>query len=380
MTDSALSGLRVALVHDWLTGLRGGEKVLEQLCLLFPEAPIFTLFHFEGTVGDVIGSHRIRTSVLQHAPRIRSHYRHYLPLYPWALSGLDLQSSNRKPFDLVVSTSHCVAKSVKTSKSTVHVCYCHTPMRYAWDQKQIYFPSRGPVSWPRNAILAALRRWDTATSKRVDTFVANSSFVQDRIRRYYQRQAEVIPPPVDVDFFSLGSESESTSQTPFVLMVAALSPYKRLDLAIAACERLGLELRIVGTGPEYERLATAGGRVRLLGSVAREELRSLYRSALCFLQPGVEDFGIATVEAIACGCPVVALDHGGVRDIITHPKHGVLYEGPKSLENLVSAVDKTQKMQFNRLDLRRRAERFSTAEFKNRMQELLQRVVSEKIL
>ena len=369
---SHLTGLRVALVHDWLTGLRGGEKVLEQLCLLFPEAPIYTLFHFEGTVGDIIESHPIHTSVLQAAPRIRTHYRHYLPTFPWALSGLDL-----RPYELVVSTSHCVAKSAKTAKNALHICYCHTPMRYAWDQRHVYFPTRGPLSVPRHAILAALRRWDRATSSRVDHYVANSSFVEDRIRRYYDRDSVVVAPPVDVDFFTPAEDSQRPAE-PFVLMVAALSPYKRLDLAVAACRELSIELRIVGTGPEHERLSGVGGKVRLLGRVSREQLRDLYRTALCFLQPGVEDFGIAAVEAIACGCPVVALDQGGVRDIIVNGRHGLLYDNSESLDVLVSAVDKTEKMQFNPLNLRQRAERFSTAQFKERMRNVLEGAVSEK--
>ncbi len=368
--------MRVALVHDWLTGMRGGEKVLEQLCLLFPQAPIYTLFHFKGTVSDVIEGHPIHTSFLQRAPGIENHYRTYLPLFPVAIQDLDLSR-----YDLVVSTSHCVAKSVETGESGVHVCYCHTPMRYAWDQRKVYFPGRGPMSWPQHAVLAALRQWDAATSDRVDTYVANSTFVRDRIRRYYDRDAIVVPPPVDVDFFTPQHRpGEGSGRDPaFALMVAALSPYKRLDLAIEACRRLDLELRIVGTGPDRERLERSqGSGVRLLGHVSHEDLRDLYRAAVCFLQPGVEDFGIAAVEALACGCPVVALDQGGVRDIVESGRHGILFEEASGLEGLIAAVDKILEMKSNILDLRRRAEQFSVKGFVVRMQSVIQQAIDRK--
>ena len=382
--------LRVALVHDWLTGMRGGEKVLEQLCEIFPEAPIHTLFHFPGTVDESIESHPILTSFLQRAPAIERRYRSYLPLFPLAIQRFDLRR-----FDLIISTSHCVAKGVKAGPTGVHVCYCHTPMRYAWDQKAVYFPPKGPAGWPRDLVLAALRRWDARSSARVDTFVANSTFVRDRIRRYYGRDASVIPPPVDVGFFTPGGAQSQTPEdgaprtgseaagedpsgrSPYALMVAALSPYKRLDLAVRACSELDLELRIVGTGPEQSRLESSiNGSTRLLGKVEPEALRDLYRNAACLLQPGVEDFGIASVEALACGCPVVALDQGGVRDIVRDGKHGFLYEGETNVANLTGAVDKTLRMKFNRLNLRQRAERFSKSGFTQRMRSLLQRLVA----
>lgn len=361
MTEESYS---TALVHDWLTGMRGGEKVLEAFALLYPEAPIYTLFHFPGSVSQVIESHPVRTSFLQRAPGLRQHYRHYLPFFPAAIESFDLSR-----FDLVISSSHCVAKGIIPGPGTFHLCYSHTPMRYAWDQEHAYFPKRnGPVARLRNLILTRLRTWDAASAGRVDLFVANSSFVAQRIGRYYGREAEVLPPPVDTDFFTPGEGAEGK----YCLMVAALAPYKRVDLGIAACERLGLELRVVGDGPDRERLARQGGpRTRLLGRVDDDTLRSLYRGALCFLQPGVEDFGISSVEALACGCPVVALGRGGVLDIVGDGEHGILYGKENDPEALATAIDKSVKIGFNELNLNQRAAEFATARFDERLQSML---------
>ena len=362
---------RVALVHDWLTGMRGGEKVLEALGGLFPGAPLFTLFHFPGSVSPAIESHPIRTSFLQRAPGIRNHYRTYLPFFPAAIEELDLSG-----FDLVVSSSHCVAKGVIAPPDAWHLCYCHTPMRYAWDQEHAYFPDRtGLKARLRSLTLSALRAWDVSSAARVHHYVANSRFVARRIQTYYGRPAEVVHPPVNVEFFTPGEASgEVRKWGDYCLMVSALAPYKKVEVAMAACEKLDLELRIVGEGPERERLeGMAGPRTQLLGSVDPEELRDLYRGALLFLQPGVEDFGIASVEALACGTPVVAVARGGILDVVDDGRHGVLYpdwEGPQAL---CDAIDKARRMGFNPLDLRDRAESFSVVRFTDRMNTLLSR-------
>lgn len=347
---------RVALVHDWLTGMRGGEKVLEPIARLFPEAPIYTLFHFPGSVSAELESHPIRSSFLRHAPFLRRRYRWYLPLFPRAIESLDVRS-----FDLVVSTSHCAAKAVIPAPGARHVCYCHTPMRYAWDQEQAYFGNgRGPVGRLRSGVLARLRRWDVETAGRVDRFIANSSFVAERIRRYYDRDAVVLHPPVDTEFFS----PDDTPRAGYALFVAALAPYKRLDVAIEACRIRGVELKVVGEGGDRSRLErVAGPGVSFLGRIDGEELRRLYREAAFFVQPGVEDFGIATVEALACGCPVVALGRGGVTDIVDDGVHGVLYEGEGDPAQLSAAIDKLSGLRLNSDDLRERAETFSSSRF-----------------
>ncbi|MDH3522932.1 MAG: glycosyltransferase [Acidobacteriota bacterium] len=354
------------LVHDWLTGMRGGEKVLEQIASDHPQAPIHTLFHFPGTVSAALESHPIRTSFLQRAPLLRSRYRYYLPLYPRAIESLRLP-----PCRFVLGTSHAVAKGVRKPPGSLHVCYCHTPMRYVWDQQDAYFPpGGGPLAALRRLLLARLRRWDVATVDRVDRYVANSTFVADRIRRYYGRAAEVLHPPVDTDFFR---PDPSVRREEFCLAVSALAPYKRIDVAMAACGRLGLELRVVGTGPERARLArgAGGGGVRFLGRVGAVRLRDLYRRALCFVQPGVEDFGISAVEALACGCPVAALGRGGVTDIVADGRHGVLYGEAGDVAATAAAIDKLRNMRFNPLDLRAHAEGFSTHRFRHQFRQLL---------
>ena len=360
---------RVALVHDWLTGMRGGEKVLESIAALFPGAPIYTLFHWPGKVSPALESHPIHTSYLQGWPGAKGNYRRLLPLFPAAIEDFDLSG-----YDLIVSTSHCVAKGVIPAPDALHLCYCHTPMRYAWDQEHTYFPRRrGPFARFRNFVLTGLRAWDVASAPRVDRFVANSNYVARRIARFYGRSAEVVPPPVDVDFFLSEEEGgPKAASRDYALMVSALNPYKRVDVAIEACARQGLELRIVGTGPEEANLRRfAGGHpVQFLGRVTSEELRDLYRGARMYVQPGLEDFGIATVEALACATPVVALGRGGVLDIVDDGVHGVLYNPAPGVEEataLGAAIDKFAQIRFNDLELVRRVQDFSPQSFASRL-------------
>jgi glycosyltransferase involved in cell wall biosynthesis len=242
-------------------------------------------------------------------------------------------------------------------------------MRYAWDQEEAYFGrGRGPLGALRRRVLARLRRWDAATAHRVDRYFANSTFVAERIRRYYGRRAEVLPPPVDTAFFTPAAEPRARAGA---LMVAALSPYKKVDLAIQACAAAGLPLTVVGTGPERDRLAAlAGPAVRFAGRVEAEELRELYRGAELFLQPGIEDFGISTAEALACGTPVVALGAGGVRDIERDGVDGLFFARDEAAE-IAAAIDKMRGMEFNPLNLRERAERFSAERFARRLRESL---------
>lgn len=380
--------MRVALIHDWLTGMRGGEKVLEELAALYPEAPIYTLIHFPGSVSPALESHPIHTSFLQRAPLVRSRYRSYLPFFPAAIEDFDFRD-----YDLLLSTSHCVAKGVIPGPSTLHICYCHSPMRYAWDQEHTYFPKRrGLGARLRNLALTGLRLWDVASVPRVNVFMANSTFVAQRIRRFYDRDAEVVPPPVDIDFYMPsysennpqsgknerpgGMNDKTMSDDGYDLAVSALAPYKRLELAIEACEKMGRELRIVGTGPEEKRLRSlAGPRTRFLGRVDSDELRRLYQGARLFLQPGIEDFGIAPVEALAAGTPVVACGEGGVLDIVENGVQGVLYRG-QNAGALAAAIDKAGEIRFNSEKLASRAKSFSKTLFRQRVSSLISRYVA----
>jgi glycosyltransferase involved in cell wall biosynthesis len=350
--------------------MRGGEKVLEAILAVLEDAEIYTLFHLPGSVSAAIEAHPIHTSALQRAPFLRQRYRHYLPLFPRAIESFELP-----PTGLVVSSSHAVAKGIVKPPGAHHVCYCHTPMRYAWDQAEVYFPrDRGVVRVLRGWVLARLRRWDRDTAGRVDRYLANSRFVAQRIRRYYGRSAEVLPPPVDVDYFTpapLPAAVAASEAPPYALAVTALAPYKRLDLAIRACEHLRIPLRIVGTGPERPRLQElAGDMTRFEGWVDGESLRELYRGARFALQPGIEDFGIAPVEALASGRPVVAAGEGGVLDIVEPGVHG-LFHTPGDLDDLIRVLDKIQGVEFNPLNLRQRAEEFSRERFVQRLRRLL---------
>ena len=361
---------RVALAHDWLTGMRGGEKVLAALAARFPDAPIYTLFHLRGSVAPELERREIHTSFLQRAPGLRRFYRHYLPLFPSAIEDLSLAE-----YDLVLSSSHCVAKGVLPAPHAFHVCYCHTPMRYAWDQERSYFPRRtGLVARARGVALSRLRSWDVASAARVDLFLANSTFVAGRIRRYYRRRATVLPPPVDVEFFTPGGAAAPGSSGGYLLSVAALSPYKRHDVAIAAAAATGSTLRIVGDGPLRAQLQRrSGARVELLGRVEGERLRDLYRGASAFVQPAIEDFGIAAVEALACGVPVIAAGEGGVLDIVEDGRHGVLYDPAQGESGLTQAIDRCRQTRFNSLDIRRRAETFGRQRFDERLLSVLEK-------
>jgi glycosyltransferase involved in cell wall biosynthesis len=347
--------MRTAVVHDWLTGMRGGERVLEAILPLLTEPTIFTLFHAPGAVSPSIERYPIRPSFLDRIPFARSRYRNFLPLFPRAVESFDLSG-----FDLVVSSSHCVAKGAIAPAGVPHLCYCHTPVRYAYEQFDAYFPpDRTAFYGLKRRLLERLRDWDRRTADRPTRYLANSSSVAERIRRHYGREAEVCHPPVDVEFFTPSGEARGA----FLLAVGALVPYKRFELAIEAARALGRPLVLVGRGPEEGRLrAGLGSSHEVVAQVSRERLRDLYRTCAFFLQPGEEDFGIAAAEAAACGSPVVALGRGGVRDIVRDGIGGVLYE-ETSAAALAGAVARAEATRFDYTEMRRSAERFSGARF-----------------
>jgi glycosyltransferase involved in cell wall biosynthesis len=346
--------------------MRGGEKVLLSLAALFPEAPIFTLLHVRGSVAPELEARDIRTSFLQRFPGIARGYRHYLPLFPLAAEALDLRG-----FDLVVSSSHCAAKGVRPDTGAVHLCYCHTPMRYVWDRYDDYFGPGRAGRLARSVLpvaAAGLRAWDTASASRVHRFAANSAYVAGRIRSYYGRDAEVIPPPVDTAFFTPGERGPGR----YDLVVSALAPYKRVDLALEAYRGTDWPLRVVGSGPEEDRLrAAAPPNVRFLGRVSDVELRDLYRGCRALLMPGVEDFGIAPLEAMACGRPAVVLGEGGGAETVEDGRTGVVFREP-TVRALREAVCTARSTPFDRLVLRARAESFSREVFEARLSAFVQ--------
>ncbi len=308
----SLAGLRIALVHDWLTGMRGGEKCLDVLCRAFPLATLYTLIHRRGSLSPAIESMAIRTSPLQRIPHVFRFYRHLLPVMPLAARGWRLKS-----VDLVISLSHCVAKSVVPPAGVPHVCYCFTPMRYAWHARDLSRELVGPADQRTLArlMLAQLREWDKATASRVTHFVAISETVRQRIADCYGRDSRVIQPPVDVDFYT--PEAENRPRDDAYLVVSALVPYKRCDQAVAACTISGRRLIVIGEGPERGRLAAlAGPTVQFLGWQPDEVIREHLRRCRALLFPGEEDFGIVPVEALACGMPVIALGRGGAAETI----------------------------------------------------------------
>jgi glycosyltransferase involved in cell wall biosynthesis len=290
--------------------MRGGERCLEVFCRLLPGADLFTLFHFEGSVSKVIEARPIHTSLLDRIPVLRKKYRALLPLFPWAVERLNLA-----PFDLVISLSHCVAKGVVKRPDARHVCYCFTPVRYLWDMYDQYFPPERLNAITRNlvpAVASRIRAWDVKSSSRVDRFVAISEYVRDRIRRCWDRDAEVIYPPVDLTRFSPTQE-----RGDFFLMVSAFAPYKRVELAIEAFRRFGKPLKIVGAGQDEKRLRTlATPSVEFLGWRSDEEIADLYARCRAFIFPGEEDFGITPLEAQAAGRPVIAFGRGGALETV----------------------------------------------------------------
>ncbi len=357
--------MRIALVHDWLTGMRGGEKALEVLCERFPDAEVFTLLHVPGSVSAVIERRRIHTSFVQRLPFASRFYRHYLPLFPSAV-----ERWNFDGFDLVLSCSHCAVKSVLHPREGRHLCYCLTPMRYAWDQFDAYFgPDRlgSAGSAVMRPIMTRMADWDRRTADRVDRYVAISHHVAGRIARYYNREASVVYPPVDTAFF----QPDQTPPEGFALVVSALVPYKRIDVAIDACARANVPLRIVGDGPERSNLErSAIGETRFLGRVTDAEIRDLYRRASVVLLPGEEDFGIVPLEAQACGRPVVALGRGGALETVVPGETGMLASEP-GVEAFADALSRALSHRFESGAIRRHAERFGRERFGDKMEVLV---------
>ncbi len=371
----SLDSLRVALVHDWLTGMRGGEKCLEILCEMFPRAEIYTLVHWKGRLSPAIESHPIHESWIAKLPFGRSRYRWHIASFPKAVESFDLSG-----YDLVVSISHCAAKGVITRADTLHVCYCNTPVRYFWDLASEYFAPNRAGAIERligPSIAHRFRLWDRISADRVDLFIGNSYNIRDRIRKHYRRPALVVYPPVDTEFFSpapgggsAAGNAPPADDAPF-LTVSALVPYKGVDLTIRAANRLGAALRVIGAGPDLKRLRSiAGPTVRFEEWVSMEALRDAYRGCRALIQAHEEDFGIAPLEALACGRPAVALAKGGALETLT-PDTGVLFREPTETA-LEEAMREVGRRRFDPVALRRQALLFGRERYRSEMRAVLE--------
>lgn len=352
--------MKIAIVHYWLVTMRGGEKVVEELCRLFPEADILTLVCDRKKLSPLLQKRNIITSFLQKIPGAKKHYTKLLPLMPFALEQLNLQE-----YDLVISSESGPAKGVITRPDAVHICYCHSPMRYIWDHYHIYRRDLGRLGKLVMSLAAPpLRVWDVTTAARVDVFVANSAHVARRIRRFYARDAVVVHPPVAVNDFTISEE-----RGDFYLCAGQLVTYKRVDLAVRAFKMLGKRLVVIGEGPQMAELKRLGGpSVEFLGYQPFAVLLDHVARCRALVFPGEEDFGILPVEAMACGRPVIAYDAGGARETVSSPAVGVKFS-EQTEASLIDAVHRfeARESSFDPAAIRRHAMGFSAELFRERM-------------
>jgi glycosyltransferase involved in cell wall biosynthesis len=374
-------GLRVALVHDWLNGMRGGEKVLELLAELFPAAPIYTLFLERQKLSPLLASRVIKESWLGRFPGARRRYRHLLPLMPWAVEGLPLGE-----YDLIVSTSHCVAHGARGGRNTVHISYCHTPMRYIWDKYEDYFGA-GKASLPVRLAMGLLRPWlqrkDLQFSKRVDGYLSNGVAVAGRIERTYGHEAVAVGAPVDLETFRgarLRAQAEGRARQGPYLVLSALEPYKRIDLCVEAFRRLGPDypLVVAGSGSLGERLRReAPDHVTFLGWVADEKLPDLLASSRALVFPADEDFGIVPLEAAAAGVPTVCYASGGSLETVVEGVTGTgfLVQNP---EEIAQAVERVSRLEFDSLAMEAHAARYARPLVSQRLAREIRRAYERK--
>jgi glycosyltransferase involved in cell wall biosynthesis len=368
-----LEDLRVAIVHDWIWSMAGGERVIEAACAVFPQADVFALIVNHRNVTGPLAGKTIRTSFIQRLPGGVRHYRSFLPLFPIAVEQFDLRG-----YDLVISSDSACVKGLLKSARTLHVCYCHTPMRYAWDLYHDYLDAARPGRI-RGALMRLflhyIRLYDFAAAQRVDRFVANSRFVARRIRSTYRRDAEVIHPPVRTDRFVPAADAAATGA--FDLIVSRLVSYKRVDLAVEAYRGLDRELVVIGDGPDERRLRRAApANVKFLGAVSDDAVLRHMQTCRVFLLPGVEDFGISAVEVQACGRPVVAFRDGGACETVVDGETGLFFDR-QTPESLRDAVGRVGGVKWDAARIRAHALTFSEELFRRRLGDAVARFLAE---
>lgn len=355
--------MKVVLLHDWLLGYRGGERVFEAFCEMFPQAPIYTLLYKKGTTSETIDSHTVHASFLNTMPRVEKHYRKFLPLFPKAIEHMKIIEEA----DLVLSSSHCVIKGLKKPAGSLHISYLHSPMRYLYDQFDVYFGKSAPLyqQWGARAFRKYLTNWDIASNKNVDVMIANSSFVQKRIQTYYGLNSEVIHPFVDLKDFSYINESTYTKKDYYIIL-SAFAPNKRLDLAVQAFNKSGKKLIIIGSGQQEKELKSmAANNIEFLGNVSRGDLIQYLAQARALIFPGVEDFGIVPLESLASGTPVIAYKTGGVLETLNESVAQFFEE--QTVAGLEKAILDFESKTFLFKDLKMRAQEFSKEAFKEKI-------------
>ena len=375
-TNRRDSDLRVAVIHDWLPLVGGAERVLEQILEIYPQADIYTLFDFVSrNDAPFLNGKTVTTSFLQKFPKAEKYYRNLLPLFPYAIEQFDLRK-----YELIVSSSSAVAKGVITSPDQLHVCYCHSPMRYAWDLQAHYLKHTGLSSGLRSTfiryVLHKMRMWDVVSSNRVDAFVSNSAYIGDRIRKTYRRESTVINPPVNINRFQIETRKED-----FYFAASRQVPYKRIDLIVEAFKQCpDKRLIVIGDGPEHKKIrALAGPNVQILGYQPDAVMVDYMRRAKAFIFAAQEDFGILPVEAQACGTPVIAYGRGGARETVIDKRTGLLFD-EQTVPSLLGALERFERLQenFNSADIQRHAASFSEARFRQELKYLIDKELAER--
>ncbi len=359
--------LKLALVADWLPVFAGAEHVIADFCDIWPDAPIYTTIANYKKIGP-LADKDIRTSSLQKWYRILGKHEPLLPWMPRTLEKIDLRG-----YDVIVSSSHAVGKGIIPPSTAKHICYCHTPMRYAWEMEEQYLHDFHIPKFLRKAVkkrLKYLRRWDLSTAKRTDVFLANSSATQERIKRTYNRDSIILHPPVSDRFYNIPFAKKNKDHTYF-LAVGRLVPYKRFDLLVEAANKLQFSLKIVGTGQDASRLKKiAGPTVEFLGFVPDDKLAKLYRGAGALIFPQVEDAGVVPIEAQACGTPIVAFEEGGILDTVEENKTGIFFR-EQTVDSIKEALDVLDHATFDPNAIRAHAAQFSSKEFKRKLKEIV---------